>query len=425
MTPLDWTSKASLATRKLKSLKVPSANSSFEFCGQDKMALEHEQSQLGLWPNCRCHMEMASDEGVYQLITQTTVDELRDLLECDESLVKKTDEDLMTPLHVAVELQKMQHAQVLIEFGADVNAKSLELKVTPLHMAARIGHLRLADLLLASGADVNAKNKIYYTPLHVAIAKEDLEMARLLLFWSADGNLVTNDPRQESPLLKAATVSLPLTKLLVECGAKAGSRELHVAILANKVDVALFLLNHLEQGTQLKPNRIGRSHLQSVASHITGCDAADAVALARALVLRGEDVNYSNQFGSVFHILVTRGADAVSVALMDYFLSIPNRNCDQSADGLPSPLLLALKLGQVELAVKLVKEGFADVTGVRLEQTKACPQLEHLLAGLVAAEGQVLSLQGQVCVFAIYFLSSLNPHTFSLSLFSFARYAWL
>lgn len=386
------------------------------------MASFPEHEQFFTWNLANIIIAMTSDETVYQLITETTPDQLRNLLENDETLATKTDDDLMTPLHVAVELGRMEHAAILIEYGADVNAQTLESKLTSLHLAARVGHLRIADLLLASGGDVNARNKIFYTPLHIAVAAQNLEMTRLLLFWSADGNLITKDPRQESPLLKAATVSLPLTKLLVDCGSNAGSRELHVAILANKVDVALFLLNNLDESVELKPNRIGRSHLQSVASHITQCDPEDAVALAKGLLARGSDVNYSNQFGTVFHILVTRGADPVSSALMDLFLQVPNANCDTSADGLPSPLLLALKVGQVDFVIKLVKEGFAEVTGVKIEQTKTCPQLEHLFADLVAAEGQVLSLQGQVSVFFCNFLYfACLKFTFSF----FARYAWL
>lgn len=339
---------------------------------------------------------MASDRQVYDLITDTSVEELRHLLKKNESLVNISDEDLMRPLHVAVELEMLPHASVLIEFGADVNVCTLELKLTPLHMAARLGHLRMADLLLAAGADVNAKNKIMYTPLHVAVAAQDIEMSRLLLYWGADANMMTDDRRQESPLLKAATLSLTLSKLLVQCGAKVTSREIHGAILANKVKLALFLLHNLHPEEEIKVNKIGRSPLQSVASHVTQCDVNDAVALAQGLLDRGEDVNYCNQFGTVFHILIFRGLDPVSVALMDYFLSIPNRNVDITVDGLLPPLQLALNLNHVHFVIKLVKDGFADVTSVRISQVKASPQLDCLFSGLLADEGQVLSLQGQV-----------------------------
>lgn len=345
---------------------------------------------------------MASHGNVYDLITGTTVDELRHLLKNNESLVHISDEDLMRPLHVAVELEMIDHATLLIEFGANVNVSTLELKLTPLHMAARLGHLRLADVLLAAGADVNAKNKIMYTPLHVAIAAQDIEMARLLLYWGADGNAITDDRRQESPLLKAATLSLPLTQLLVHCGARVTSREVHAAILANKVKLALFLLNNLHVDETITPNKIGRSLLQSVTSHVTQCDVNDAVTLAQGLLDRGEDVNYCNQFGTVFHILVSRGVDAVSLALMDCFLRVPGRNVDLSPNGLLPPLLLALKLNHVEMVIKLVKDGYADVTGVRISQVKASPELQRLFSGLLAEEGQVLTLQGHVSMFFLY-----------------------
>ena len=129
----------------------------------------------------------------------------------------------------------------------------------------------------------------------------------------------------------------------------------------------------------LKPNRIGRSHLQSVASHINNCDAQLAVRLAERLVRLGDDVNYANQFGTVFHILVSRGVDEVSSALFDYFLSVRGRNCDKSLVLHGTPLSLALKLGQNEFAVKLIKEGFSDARQLRLDQIPVSEQSIRIL----------------------------------------------
>lgn len=53
--------------------------------------------------------------------------------------------------------------------GANINAKGLE-DDTPLHDAAIVGNLKLVKLLVEKGADVNAKNRKGKTPCDVASA---------------------------------------------------------------------------------------------------------------------------------------------------------------------------------------------------------------------------------------------------------------
>ena len=63
----------------------------------------------------------------------------------------------MTPLHRASIGGHLEFAQVLIEHGADVNAKD-ESKSSPLHLALRGGHVGFAQVLVEHGADVNAQD---------------------------------------------------------------------------------------------------------------------------------------------------------------------------------------------------------------------------------------------------------------------------
>ena len=72
--------------------------------------------------------------------------------------VKDEDEDGETPLHLVAEEGYEEIAKLLIDNGADINAKDREWD-TPLHLAAEKGNTELARLLIDKGADVNAKYK--------------------------------------------------------------------------------------------------------------------------------------------------------------------------------------------------------------------------------------------------------------------------
>ena len=84
-----------------------------------------------------------------------------------------------TPLHAAAYAGDPAIAELLIEHGADVNAKS-ELLVTPLHAAAEEDHADLVKLLIARGALVDAKEAGGYTPLTRATLKQRTDVMVLL-----------------------------------------------------------------------------------------------------------------------------------------------------------------------------------------------------------------------------------------------------
>ena len=64
----------------------------------------------------------------------------------------------ITPLHIAAEHNHPQIARVLIEHGANIEAKRNGL-LTPLHYAASNGSLATARVLVDAGADANAQSK--------------------------------------------------------------------------------------------------------------------------------------------------------------------------------------------------------------------------------------------------------------------------
>ena len=67
----------------------------------------------------------------------------------------------LTPLQVAIVMERVEIARLLIEAGADVNTKTIgELEATALHGAALMGNLDLIRLLVEHQADLNAADNI-------------------------------------------------------------------------------------------------------------------------------------------------------------------------------------------------------------------------------------------------------------------------
>jgi hypothetical protein len=92
-----------------------------------------------------------------------------------------------TPLHYAAFIGLHDVAAFLIdEHSQDVNAWDPYTKETPLHAASREGHAVVAQLLLENGADVMAKSEHERTPLHLASMYGRVEVARVLLKHGAE-----------------------------------------------------------------------------------------------------------------------------------------------------------------------------------------------------------------------------------------------
>ena len=139
-------------------------------------------------------------------------DAVKKFLREDPELAKGKDHSDSTPLHHAAGFGDIETIKLLLDNGADVNAKN-RLDGTPLHWAVRSDEK--TRLLLKHGAEINSKTQDGSTPLYLASRRRDSHsVLRLLLDKGADPNIATMNGR--TPLMAAARDGdLPAMKLLL------------------------------------------------------------------------------------------------------------------------------------------------------------------------------------------------------------------
>jgi uncharacterized protein len=120
-------------------------------------------------------------------------DQLRELLIVDRDLPARRAGDGFTALHLAAFFGAERAAAMLLDAGADPAAVADNATaVQPLHSAVAGKAVGIARLLLERGADPNARQERGFTPLHGAAQAGSEPLVRLLLEHGTNPD-VTND----------------------------------------------------------------------------------------------------------------------------------------------------------------------------------------------------------------------------------------
>lgn len=133
---------------------------------------------------------------VFEAAALGRTDDLRRLLGRSKKRATALSPDGFTALHLAAYLGHEDAAVVLLDRGADVEARSTNRhlhSVTPLHSAAAGRSTAVAVLLLDRGADPNATQPGGWTALHQAAANGNLDLCRVLLKRKAKRSPMADD----------------------------------------------------------------------------------------------------------------------------------------------------------------------------------------------------------------------------------------
>jgi ankyrin repeat protein len=153
----------------------------------------------GRTDEARAIADEREDLDAFEAAAIGDVERLRALLDENAGLSVVWSEDGFTPLHLAAFFGHPEAAKLLIERGADLEARSineqLALDAAPLHSASAAGQLHVCEVLLDAGADVNAVQHGGYTALLDAAANQNEELMEFLLERGADRTARLDDGR--------------------------------------------------------------------------------------------------------------------------------------------------------------------------------------------------------------------------------------
>jgi ankyrin repeat protein len=129
---------------------------------------------------------------------------VQQLLDADPDLLDSYSPDGFWPLGLAVFFRHRPLIDYLLSRGARLDGVARNpMKVTVMHAVTNSKDVEVARLLLERGADVNARQQAGWAPLHTAAANGDEAMARLLLAHGADRAARTDDGKTPGDLAVA------------------------------------------------------------------------------------------------------------------------------------------------------------------------------------------------------------------------------
>jgi ankyrin repeat protein len=266
---------------------------------------------------------------------------VKDLLRADKALAKGTDAGGSTALHHAAAFASPSIVKMLLDAGADVEAKN-RFGQRPLHWA--FASPEKVKLLLARGADVNAQANDGRTALYLAAAQRNSgTVLELLLDKGAKPDLATTNGR--TPLMAAASSGevAMMQKLIdrkanVNAVSGTGSVALMDAAGSRNTEAVALLLRHgADVNARTKRNQTALATAATFGSED----------MVKMLLDRGADLNVRDERG-YSPLMYAAYSEAQPAGIVKMLLA---KGAERNVTGEDeTPVTLAGKRGDTEVA---------------------------------------------------------------------------
>src|SRR6266702_3967463 len=236
-----------------------------------------------------------------------------------------------TPFLLAALNGRLEIAQVLLDYGANMNAANYWGE-TPLHLVSRGKYnseehrVDIARLLLVHSMDANAQDKSHSTPLHWAAFCGRLEITQMLLDHGANANM--KDDHGETPLHQVSQgeydsheQGVGIARLLLARGVDVNAQDKNhftpflLAALNGRLEIAQVLLDHgananTENGSGEMPLALVSRGKYDSQEHAL-CDI-------QIFLVHGVDMNAQNkQYNTAIHLACYSGKIEITQMLLD------------------------------------------------------------------------------------------------------------
>jgi len=159
-------------------------------------------------------------ENALKLLEENSLSELNDLIKKHPLLVNENTDDGETLLFKAIEQSNLSAVQMLVEADSDVHRCENNKGYSPLLTAVEIGNTEIVKVLLDIGADPEAKDNNGESSLIKAVIDERFDVVSLLLEYGVILN--RRDDRGYTALMHATAMGdVKTVKVLISAGADA------------------------------------------------------------------------------------------------------------------------------------------------------------------------------------------------------------
>ncbi|KAL7907738.1 ankyrin repeat-containing domain protein [Trichoderma velutinum] len=268
------------------------------------------------------------------------------LLFGNASEINSVDASGRTPLFHAIWNGNVAVVETLIKAGARLEVTD-NIGGTPLFYAKSYRRPAIVKLLLKHGADSKSENRTSAKILFSAVEKGDLQVIQL--FINSGFDIESRERHNQTPLLLASKMGhKDIVRVLLDHGAnikvadKDGHTPLHCATIHGDIDLVQLLLNN---GASISSVDLRKRTPLLLASKMGHKD------IVQALLDRGANIKDTDKDGHMpLHFAVIHGdIDLVQLLL--------NNGADIDSVKIPTPLLLASKLGYVNIVQALLDQG--------------------------------------------------------------------